>query len=605
MRIAIASGKGGTGKTTLAVNLAARLTRMGRSVAYLDCDVEEPNGHLFLKPDLNEPTPVPMAVPQVDPERCNHCGVCTKACRFHAILALADQVLTFPKLCHGCGNCMLSCPEKAITESNRPIGSVSTGVSQQVKFFAHGQLTIGEAMAPPIIRQVLETGPPGLLQIVDAPPGTSCPAVEAIRGADVVLLVTEPTPFGLHDLKLAVEMVRQMDIPHGVLINRAGIGDLGVEEYCRQENIPILCQIPDSRHAAVVYARGDLLIDHLPELETTLDDLAEQLLLLAESPAPACPPVQKPPAITGSQPAKPSERKPGAAASRVDELIVISGKGGTGKTSITASLAVLASNPVLADCDVDAADLHLVLRPTVIHRWSFAGGFQAGIDPDRCTACGVCAEHCRFDALSLRGQTYHVDPAACEGCGVCVDVCPESAAILHRPINGTWFESTTRAGPLIHARLDPAQENSGKLVTLLRQESRALAEQTERRLVIVDGSPGIGCPVMASITGARLVLVVTEPTLSGIHDLQRVLDLIQHFKLSAGLCINKWDIHPEMSARLEQLAADKHLPVWGKIRYDAAVTQAQVQARAVVEGPDNPVTADMKSLWEGIQHALR
>lgn len=283
------------------------------------------------------------------------------------------------------------------------------------------------------------------------------------------------------------------------------------------------------------------------------------------------------------------------------ELVVISGKGGTGKTSVVASFAALAEGAVLADCDVDAADLHLVLEPRVERREEFSGGKRARILPEACAACGKCAELCRFGAVA--GQ--RIDPIACEGCGVCAWFCPEQAIAFEPAVNGEWFVSETRCGPMVHARLGVAGENSGKLVSTVRQEARALARKRGFDRVIIDGSPGIGCPVIASITGAALVLIVTEPTVSGLHDLHRVADLARHFDVPALVSVNKWDINPDAAANIEQTARDRGLAVAGRVRYDAAVTQAQIRKRAVVEGPHNGAGDDLRALWTQVDAALR
>ncbi len=285
------------------------------------------------------------------------------------------------------------------------------------------------------------------------------------------------------------------------------------------------------------------------------------------------------------------------------ELVVISGKGGTGKTSLVASFAALARSRVLADCDVDAADLHLVLNPKVQHTEDFSGGKVARIVAERCTACGRCREVCRFDAVS-EGEAYSIDPVNCEGCGVCVWNCPEEAILFEAAVNGQWFISETRHGPMVHARLGIAEENSGKLVTLVRSQARRIAEEGGRELVIVDGSPGIGCPVIASITGADLVLVVTEPTLSGKHDMERVAELTRHFGIPTMVCVNKWDLYPTVAESIEKDALDRGMKVAGRVRYDRAVTRAQVAKTSVVEYTGGAITEEIKSVWRHILYAL-
>jgi len=291
------------------------------------------------------------------------------------------------------------------------------------------------------------------------------------------------------------------------------------------------------------------------------------------------------------------------------ELVVISGKGGTGKTSLVASFAALADKKVLADCDVDAADLHLVLEPNILHREEFRGGKIARVLPDKCTSCGRCEEVCRFGAAQqntelLTGEAFSIDPVSCEGCGVCVWNCPEEAIAFEEAINGEWFISETRCGPMVHARLGIAEENSGKLVTLVRNQAKQLAETWDLNLVLVDGSPGIGCPVIASITGADLVLAVTEPTLSGKHDLERVADLTRHFGIPTVVCINKWDLYPEVATEIEQEAQNKGIKTVGRVRYDNAVTKAQIIKSSVVEYTGGAVSKDIKSLWRHVLYEL-
>jgi MinD superfamily P-loop ATPase len=288
----------------------------------------------------------------------------------------------------------------------------------------------------------------------------------------------------------------------------------------------------------------------------------------------------------------------------MQELVVISGKGGTGKTSVIASFAALAERAVLADCDVDAADLHLLLAPEVRQREPFSGGKEARIDSDRCAACGQCAAVCSFDAITMDGpatdvlaKTYRVDPLACEGCGVCVRVCPTQAIRFEDAENGVWFVSDTRHGPMVHARLNAGGENSGKLVTRLRKEARLIAERDGRSLILADGSPGIGCPVIASISGATQLLVVTEPTQSALHDLRRVSELARHFDVPAAVCVNKADINGEVAVEIEEFAAQTGLPLVGRVPYDPAVTAAQLASQSVVECGDGPAAAAIREVW--------
>ena len=279
MVISVASGKGGTGKTLVATSLALSL-KDSHKVMLLDCDVEEPNDHILMKPEITSSEPVLIPVPKVDEAKCTYCGKCAQVCQYHAIAVLGNHVLTFPQLCHGCGACSYLCPEKAISEEPRQTGVVEWGHSDGIGF-VHGKLTIGEAMAPPVIRKVKQQASNEGTVIIDVPPGTSCPVVEAIKDSDFCLLVTEPTPFGLNDLILAVETVRQLNIPCGVVLNRAGVGDAGVEEYCRKENIPILLTIPLDTEIARLYSRGITLAEGMPQWKGSFLTLFERIQEIA------------------------------------------------------------------------------------------------------------------------------------------------------------------------------------------------------------------------------------------------------------------------------------------------------------------------------------
>jgi MinD superfamily P-loop ATPase len=293
------------------------------------------------------------------------------------------------------------------------------------------------------------------------------------------------------------------------------------------------------------------------------------------------------------------------------ELVIISGKGGTGKTSIVAAFAALAKNAVLADCDVDAADLHLVLEPKIKQTSDFSGGKQASIITEKCIGCGKCQDMCRFDAIDFNGRgndvvdkTFTIDPVSCEGCKVCVEFCPVDAIEFNDHINGQWFVSDTRFGPMVHAKLGIAEENSGKLVTLIRKEAKHIAQEQKKDLLIVDGSPGIGCPVIASITAADLVLVVTEPTLSGKHDLDRVCKLTEGFGIETLVCVNKADVNPQIADQISKEAQTRGLRVVGKIAYDEAFTKAQMIKASVVEYTEGAITEQIKALWRQVTYAL-
>lgn len=285
----------------------------------------------------------------------------------------------------------------------------------------------------------------------------------------------------------------------------------------------------------------------------------------------------------------------------MQEIVILSGKGGTGKTSVVGSLAALADNKVLADCDVDAADLHLLLSPTIKQNNEFWSGQVASIDSDKCTECGLCQELCRFDAIN----DYKVDSISCEGCGFCSHICPAGAITMKDNLSGHWFISDSKYGPLVHARLGIAQENSGKLVALVRQQAKQIAEENDLDYIISDGPPGIGCPVISSLSGVKLALLVTEPTLSGIHDLERVIEVCNHFGVLPLVCINKYNLNEDNTRSIEKYCQTRNIEVVARIPFDNVVTEALVKGVPVVEYSQGKVTEEIKGLWNNIKSILK
>ncbi len=289
------------------------------------------------------------------------------------------------------------------------------------------------------------------------------------------------------------------------------------------------------------------------------------------------------------------------------QIVILSGKGGTGKTTVAAALAHLASqsgSAVMVDADVDASNLELVLSPDIQEQADFSSGKKAIIDPALCTACGRCAELCRFDAILPGSDAYRVDALACEGCALCYYQCPADAIRMEEVVSGRWFRSETRFGPLFHARLYPGEENSGKLVTLVRQKALQASRERHADWIIIDGSPGIGCPVIAAATGADLALLVAEPTVSGIHDLERILKTTEHFRIPSLVCVNKADINPARSREIVEFCQARGIPVVAEIPYDDVVTQAMVRGQAVTESGDGQVAAQVRHVWDRIREML-
>jgi MinD superfamily P-loop ATPase len=284
------------------------------------------------------------------------------------------------------------------------------------------------------------------------------------------------------------------------------------------------------------------------------------------------------------------------------ELVVISGKGGTGKTTLMAALASLSENKVLCDADVDAADLHLLMNPNILSRHDFQGGNEAVIDAEKCTSCGICRDLCRWGAID---DHFEIHPMDCEGCGVCVYFCPEKAIDFPVKTCGEWYTSDTRFGPMIHARLGIAEENSGKLVTLVRQEGKKLAEKKGLDLILTDGPPGVGCPVIASIGGATAVLIVTEPTVSGEHDLARVAQLADHFKVRAMVCVNKYDLNTDKTRDIKNYARKKDLVFLGQIPFDPDFIKSMIQGQTIFEYNGNSCSGKaIKQIWNEIRNGL-
>jgi MinD superfamily P-loop ATPase len=416
--------------------------------------------------------------------------------------------------------------------------------------------------------------------------------------------VTDPTPFGINDLKLAVDMSREIGKEPAVVVNRAEYKSDALKKYLKEEKIDVVGEIPDDRSIAETYSRGDLVVERLPQYKKLFEEMAIDIIKKSRQKRVVKKKKEKDTTYITQKIDKEKQDRtsPGR---KPKELVVISGKGGTGKTSLAASFAALAGPILIADCDVDAADLHLILEPEIKERGTFSGSVLAEIDQEKCTACGKCKQECRFFAVQEKisdgKSTYFIDQLACEGCGVCHLVCEDNAVKIKDAVNGEWFLSETRHGPMSHARLGIAEENSGRLVTLVRNKLKQLAKESTLSEAVIDGSPGTGCPVIASLTGSDFALIVTEPTVSGVHDLGRILDVTAHFGISSGVVVNKYDINQEMTEKIKTLIRDYDAEYIGKIPYDRSITDAQIQGLSVVEYTESPMTEAIKNIWTKVK----
>jgi MinD superfamily P-loop ATPase len=607
--IVISSGKGGTGKTFVSVNIAHVMDKEGIPVTCLDCDVEEPNVHLFLKPVINSEHDVTISsVTGIDQNSCTACGACVRACRYNALAAINDRILFFPELCHACGACSIVCPHDSIIEGKRPVGVIMHGTSGSIEVH-YGYLKTGEGgMSPAVIREVKRYRSNDMT-VIDSPPGTSCPVVETVKGADLCVLVTDPTPFGIHDLKLSVDMCRSIGQEPVIIINRATSTMNELVEYCGREHLAVIGEIPDDRAVAEWYSNGDIVSRESDSYYNTFLNLVTKLteytaINRSVRKVPKAAVMETGYEINTEQVTKTFS----GTGSKPKELVVLSGKGGTGKTSLTASFCALAQSIAISDCDVDASDLHLLLKPQTKARGLFSGGSHADIDQELCTGCGNCYSSCKFNAITKEngesGSRFSINKGMCEGCGTCSLVCPQDIISFKPAINGEWFESTTRFGPMSHARLGIAEENSGKLVTLIRNKKNSMALEYDLKTSIIDGSPGTGCPVIASVTGADYALIVTEPTVSGVHDLKRILDVACHFGIKSGVIVNKFDINQQKAKEITKVIDEYNCDFLGSIPYDKNVTKAQVAGVSLVEYIDNESTDAIKRIWTRIQTVI-
>lgn len=602
MKIAITSGKGGVGKTFVATGLAAVMAKT-QNIRYIDCDVEAPNAHLFLNPqNIESQSQTLPCIDGMDPEKCTHCGLCARVCYFNTLIVGKKNAMAFPELCRWCGACQIVCPHDALLVSQRPIGTVYRGQAGNIDLhWATLQAGAG-GMTVRLIEHIKQISD-NTLTILDSSPGTSCAVVNTINDADIVVLVADPTRFGQHDLKLSVHLCRSMQIQPLVVINRVGIGDIDqLRQWCRTENLPILAEIPDDRNIAEYYSRGLLPGEHMESLQQLFADVADKLPALLQrtnnKPSPANKAKNETIFFDSHNPLAISTQTEPIA--NPIEITVVSGKGGTGKTSLAACFTQLADT-VVADCDVDAADLHLLMAPQVIESQPFIGGRVMSIDARACSVCGQCINVCQWNAITKTNSVVAIDPARCEGCGACVEVCLTRAIRTTPTRDGQWYWSDIRYGRMSHATLEPGKENSGKLVTLVRKNAAQKNTAPGQSVIILDGSPGTGCPVIASVGGAKAAVIVTEPTVSGLHDLNRILELTAHFKIPAGVIINKADINPQVTESIKKLAQQCRADILGDLPYDTIFIDAQQAGKTVLEyDPDGPFSETLKSIWKKI-----
>ncbi len=596
MNIVLASGKGGTGKTTVAVNMAYVLNQeLDDSVALLDCDVEAPNDNLFLNRAIREEVEVYEPKPVLDADKCVGCGKCAAACNYNALAVVKKKVLLFPELCHSCGVCSYVCPQQALVDQPQSIGKICFGEDDNSFKFSYGLLNIGESLAPKVVKAVKQNISSDDITIIDAAPGTSCPVVAALEGADIAVLVTEPTPFGLNDLKLAAGLSSKMGIPTGIIINRSNGEDKIIADYSAKTGLPILGRIPFERKYAETYSGGGMIAKEHPEFNKNIIKIYDEIKRHSDSKETV---ELEDDYVLEVGSAQPLEK---GTATAYKEITVISGKGGTGKTTLSSSISSLAQNVVVTDCDVDAANMYLLLNPVPYKEFEFAGGTKASIEPDKCIGCGLCEEHCHFDAIYPSERIFTISPLKCEGCGMCLHVCPVNAISETLDYNGKWYNSTTSQADMVHARLGIAEDNSGKLVTQVRNDAAKIASANGRSGILTDGPPGTACPVIASLSGTDLAVVVTEPTVSGVHDLKRALMLTNHFNVKALIVINKSDLNADMCRNIYELSSAVGSEVIGEIPFDRAVNDSLMAGKNVIDFGESAAADAIIKIWSKLK----
>ena len=599
MNIAIASGKGGTGKTTVAVNLArVWAEEPHRRIHLADCDVEAPNDHLFLEVSNLETRAVTVPKPLIDENKCTACGKCAATCRYNALTVIAKHVLVFEELCHSCNACAYVCPENAISFVQKEIGKIHYAKKDLPFALTWGELALGQVQAPEIIRQLLDELDADAVNILDSAPGCGCAVRETLAGVDAVILVTEATPFGLNDLRLAAELSLQLRLPTGIVINRSDGCDKLIEDFSRKSGVPILGRIPFARKYAESYSQGMMLAEQYPEIKKIMRNLCGEITKLTKT----VPPEQT--HLFASLEELGGRQLSASAPPRdnINETVIISGKGGTGKTTICASLAALRPGNVFFDADVDASNLPILLKGRKIATQKFTSGAKAFIDRDKCIQCGKCAESCRFKAIRIsESGTYQVAPEACEGCGLCELVCPADAVEMRPGNTGYLHLSESGYGKLAHAFLNIGEENSGKLVTQVRNLALTTCAAEGASHILGDGSPGTGCPVIAAMTGCNLAIAVTEPTVSGVHDLKRVLKLAAHFGITGCVIINKADINPQQADEIRKFCREHQVEILGEVPFDETVGQALREAKHLLEFAPCPARTAIENISKELE----
>ena len=605
LKVVICSGKGGTGKTTLALSLAWTLGQaeeFSLPVRLLDCDVEEPNCHLFLRCNYENPVPVLAEKPVFDMRLCDGCGICANKCRYNAIAVVKGTPLVFNDLCHSCGVCGVVCPRGAINLKDTAIGEMLIDDSHRPFSFMFGRLNVGESQSPMVIGEMLKHTLPDGLNIIDGPPGTACNTVKAVSAADKVILVTEPTPFGANDLGLALDLCAQLNKPCGVIINRSDRNDQLIEDLAARYRVPIIGKIPFGREYARACSDGLILTREFPELRAEVISSFSHLLSDAAVPVPPVVASSRQGACRTEMSSEPSQKPDDD-----QELTILSGKGGTGKTTVTGAFVSLAGSLVAADCDVDAANLRLLMNDHMLYSERACLGTEAVIDQSKCVSCGRCYEGCRFDAIDFDSQSnrYTVNELNCEGCGLCLEVCPAKAIGEKRAETGNLMLSESARGRLVHAKLAPAAENSGKLVTMVRNLAFATLAEQNKEWLLVDGPPGTACPAIASVTGTDRVILVTEPTIAAVHDLERIIKLVRHFGLKPEIIVNKADINPTYARKIRDLADTAGYKILGEIPFDDTVKEAIKAGVPIVDFNDGPASQALKNIWTKVKETRK